>query len=74
LGNPATTGFAPDLLQGKVALVAGASSGINLAIARRLASSGARVAMLSRSAERIEAAGALVAARGAGARGRRARL
>ena len=64
MGNPATTGFAPDLLQGKVALVAGASSGINLAIARRLASSGARVAMLSRSAERIEAAGALVAAEG----------
>lgn len=60
----ATTGFAPDLLQGKVALVAGASSGINLAIARRLAAAGARVAMLSRSAERIEAAGALVAAEG----------
>ena len=60
----ASSGFAPDLLQGKVALVAGASSGINLAIARRLAAAGARVAMLSRSAERIEAAGALVATEG----------
>ncbi|MCY1512202.1 putative 2,4-dienoyl-CoA reductase [compost metagenome] len=49
-------GFAPNLLAGKTALVAGASSGINLAIAQRLARAGARVAILSRSPERIEAA------------------
>lgn len=59
-----TAGFAPDLLNGKVALVAGASSGINLAIARRLAAAGARVAILSRSQERIAAAAASLQADG----------
>lgn len=53
-------------LQGRVALVTGASKGIGRGIAVALAAEGARVAMASRSAERIEAAAAEV---GAGARG-----
>ncbi len=48
--------FQPDVLAGKVAVVAGASGGINLGIARHLARHGARVAILSRSEERIGAA------------------
>jgi len=56
--------FPRHLLKGKVALVAGASSGINFAIARRLAAAGARVAILSRSADRIEAAARVIEADG----------
>jgi len=56
-----STAFPHDLLRGKVAVVAGASSGINLAIARRLASVGAHLAILSRSEERIAAAAGLEA-------------
>lgn len=43
---------------GKVALVAGASSGINFVIARRLGELGAKLAILSRRPEAIEAAAA----------------
>ncbi|MFG5410552.1 SDR family oxidoreductase [Piscinibacter sakaiensis] len=56
--------FAPGALRGKVALLAGASSGINLGIAQRFARAGAKVAILSRTAERIEAAAATIAAEG----------
>ena len=45
-------------LAGKVALVTGASKGLGLGIAKALAAEGARVAMSSRSQERIEAAAA----------------
>ncbi|MGI4813623.1 MAG: SDR family oxidoreductase [Janthinobacterium lividum] len=48
--------FKPGLLAGKVAVIAGASSGINLGIAQHLAAAGAKVAILSRSQERIDAA------------------
>ena len=41
---------------GKVAFVAGASSGINLGIAQRLAEAGCKVAIISRSPEKIAAA------------------
>lgn len=51
-------------LAGKVALVTGASSGINLAIARRLGEYGARLAILSRTPDRIEAAAAGLRAEG----------
>jgi 3-oxoacyl-[acyl-carrier protein] reductase len=43
-------------LDGKVALVTGASQGIGFAIAKELAQEGARVAISSRTQERIEAA------------------
>jgi NAD(P)-dependent dehydrogenase (short-subunit alcohol dehydrogenase family) len=51
-------------LAGKVAFVAGGSSGINLGIAKRFAAAGAKVAIISRSAEKIEAAAKEVAAFG----------
>ncbi|HVR49666.1 MAG TPA: SDR family oxidoreductase [Pseudorhodoferax sp.] len=50
------TSFPPGLLQDKVAFVAGASSGINLAIARRFGQAGAKLAIVSRDAQRIAAA------------------
>ena len=50
-------------LEGKVALVTGASQGIGFGIARELAREGARVAMSSRTAEKIEAAAAEIGAR-----------
>ena len=51
-------------ISGKVALVTGASQGIGLGIARELAQEGARVAISSRTRERIAAAAAEIGARG----------
>jgi 3-oxoacyl-[acyl-carrier protein] reductase len=51
-------------LDGRCALVTGASKGIGLGIARALAAEGANVAMTSRSRERIEAAAAEIGATG----------
>jgi 3-oxoacyl-[acyl-carrier protein] reductase len=53
-------------IDGKVALVMGASKGLGRAVAAALAREGARVAMSSRSAERIEQAAAEVAAETSG--------
>jgi 3-oxoacyl-[acyl-carrier protein] reductase len=50
-------------LQGRVALVMGASSGIGLGIARELAAEGASVAISSRTRERIDKAAAEIGAR-----------
>ena len=47
-------------IRGKVALVGGASAGIGFASARALAAEGARVAIVSRSKERIERAAAQI--------------
>lgn len=46
----------PNLLAGKVAFVAGGSTGINFEIARQFAAHGAKVAILSRSPEKVDAA------------------
>ena len=51
--TPATTARP---LDGRVAIVTGASRGIGLATARALAGAGARVAMLARSATPLDAA------------------
>jgi 3-oxoacyl-[acyl-carrier protein] reductase len=51
-------------LDGRVALVTGASKGMGRGIAAGLAAEGARVAISSRSRERIEAAAAEIGARG----------
>ena len=48
--------FRDKVLDGKVAYVAGGSSGINLGIAQRLAEQGAAVAIVSRSADKVDAA------------------
>lgn len=50
-------------LEGRVALVTGASSGIGLAIARELHRRGATVTIAARSAERLEAAAATIGER-----------
>jgi len=44
------------IFEGKVAFIAGGSSGINLRIAQRLAELGARVSIISRSEDKVQAA------------------
>ena len=61
--------FGERILEGKVAYVAGGTRGMNLAIARRYAEHGAKVAVLSRNEERTAAAAAELRALGAEAIG-----
>src|SRR5580700_10776781 len=56
--------FAPDLLDGQVALVTGGATGIGKEICRVLGAHGAKVAMASRKRENLEAAVAELAAEG----------
>src|SRR4051812_68740 len=51
-------------LEGKVALVTGASQGIGFGIAKELAGEGARVAISSRTREKIDPAAEQIGARG----------
>ena len=52
--------FRPDLLAGKVAFVAGGTSGINLGIAKRLAQLGAHVAVCGRDPEKAQNAARVI--------------
>src|SRR5262249_8026221 len=52
------------VLEGRVAAVVGGTSGIGLALARRLADAGADVAPISRKQDQVDAAAADVEARG----------
>src|SRR5262245_33112002 len=54
--------FAADLLAGKTILVTGGGSGLGLAMTRRFLELGARVAIIGRSAERLEKAAQSLAA------------
>ncbi|KQX19559.1 MULTISPECIES: SDR family oxidoreductase [unclassified Sphingomonas] len=63
------TTFTPGLLKGKTAFIAGGSSGINLGVAHGLAVAGARIAIISRKIEKVEAAVAGLKAAGAEALG-----
>jgi NAD(P)-dependent dehydrogenase (short-subunit alcohol dehydrogenase family) len=64
-----THAFQRELLRGKVAYVAGGSSGINLQIAQCLAAHGAAVALVSRTAEKVQSAAATIRDSGATAIG-----
>src|SRR5262249_48439995 len=44
-----------DPIRGRVALITGASSGIGLAVAEKLVAEGAKVALVARTAEKLEA-------------------
>jgi NAD(P)-dependent dehydrogenase (short-subunit alcohol dehydrogenase family) len=61
--------FTPGLLAGKTAFIAGGSSGINLGIAHGLGAAGARIAIISRKPEKVEAAVAELQAAGCEAMG-----
>lgn len=62
--NSGTRFFAPRILEGRAALITGGGSGIGLGIAGCLGAAGAKIAIASRSMERLEEAAAEL--RGAG--------
>lgn len=59
--------FTEDLLKGRVAFVAGGSSGINLAVATRFAEKGAHVTLVSRTEEKLVAAAETITSAGGSA-------
>ncbi|MDY6957384.1 MAG: SDR family NAD(P)-dependent oxidoreductase [Pseudomonadota bacterium] len=58
--------FQPRLLAGQTVLITGASSGINLGIARRFAEHGANIVVIARNAEKIARACADIGAQNDG--------
>ena len=60
--------FLPDLLKGQAAFVTGGGSGIGKGIAMRLAAQGAKVALLGRKNEKLEAVAKLITEAGGEAR------
>ena len=67
MNEPAKMRFAPDLLQGKTALVTGGGTGMGRATAIELARCGARVAMLGRRIEPLESCAVEIRALGGAA-------
>jgi NAD(P)-dependent dehydrogenase (short-subunit alcohol dehydrogenase family) len=61
--------FGKKILDGKTAVVTGGGSGINLAIAKRFAEHGARVALIGRTKEKLDAAAAEIQRAGGSASG-----
>jgi NAD(P)-dependent dehydrogenase (short-subunit alcohol dehydrogenase family) len=61
--------FGTNIVNGKVAVVTGGGSGINLAIARRLAEHGAKVGLIGRTKEKLDGAAAEIRAAGGEASG-----
>src|SRR6266404_3870700 len=61
--------FRDSLLAGKVAVVTGGGSGINLGIAKRFAEHGAKVVLIGRKQEKLDAAVAEIVATGGTAMG-----
>ena len=68
-GDVSMSIFREDILQGRVALVTGGGSGINLGIARELAAHGASVALVSRTQSKLDEAAQAISADGSRARG-----
>ncbi len=61
--------FKDDILEGKVALITGGGSGINLGIARQLVAHGASVSLVSRTQEKLDKAAKELSPDGSKARG-----
>lgn len=68
IGGPMSI-FKPDVLAGKVAVITGGGSGINLGIAKAFVAHGASVALISRTQSKLDAAAAELSPDGAHARG-----
>ena len=54
--NPAMSVFQKDLYAGKTVVITGGGSGINLRIAERFAELGAKLVLIGRSQEKLDAA------------------
>ena len=64
-----SSAFGERILEGKSAVITGGGSGINLAIAQRLAEHGASVALIGRTQEKLDTAAAGIEKAGGKAKG-----